>query len=72
MEIRSYQIKRSYNDRKRDSIMNELEKRIWAKAQTVKGGEWQAWYESLTAAERSAWATAKSKIGDPRDNKSSK
>jgi|TARA_R110001583_G_scaffold173615_1_gene327710 hypothetical protein len=52
--------------------MNELEKRIWAKAQTVKGGEWQAWYESLTAAERSAWATAKSKIGDPRDNKSSK
>ena len=52
--------------------MNELEKRIWAKAQTVKGGEWQAWYESLTAAERSAWASAKSKIGDPRDNKRSK
>ena len=72
MEIRSYQIKRSNNDGKRNSIMNDLEKRIWAKAQTIKGGEWQAWYESLTAAERSAWASAKSKIGDPRDNKRSK
>ncbi len=72
MEIRSYQIERSNNDGKRNSIMNDLEKRIWAKAQTIKGGEWQAWYESLTAAERSAWASAKSKIGDPRDNKRSK
>ena len=52
--------------------MNELEKRRWAKSQTINGGEWQAWWESLSAEERSAWASAKSKIGDPRDNKSTK
>ena len=77
MEIRSYQIKRSGNDGKRDSIMSDLEKsisamddlekRIWTKAQTVKGGEWQGWWDSLTPEEKVAWATAKSKIGDPRD-----
>jgi hypothetical protein len=47
--------------------MNELEKKIWAIAQTIKGGEWQGWWESLTDEERLAWTSAKAKIGDPRD-----
>jgi len=35
--------------------MEEIKNRVWEKYMTIKGGDFQEWYEGLSPVEQSAW-----------------
>ena len=52
----------TYGNRQDLFERSELEQSIYEKSQTVKGGDFPAWYESLTEAEREAYGRVRDQL----------
>ena len=52
----------TYGNRQDFFERSELEQRIYEKSQTVKGGDFPAWYESLTDSEREAYSRVREQL----------
>ena len=52
----------TYGNRQDFFERSELEQRIYEKSQTVKGGDFPAWYDSLTDPEREAYGQVREQL----------
>ena len=52
----------TYGNRQDFFERSELEQSIYEKSQTIKGGDFPAWYESLTDSEREAYGRVRDQL----------
>ena len=52
----------TYGNRQDFYDRTELQQTIWEKSQTVKGGDFPAWYDSLTDPEREAYGQVREQL----------